>query len=296
MDLDLLRTFVVTMELASFTAAAKALGLSKQGVSRRIAALEAALGARLVDRSTRRFAPTEAGIAFHERVRHSLAELDEALTEVGSSHDQVRGTLGIAAPQLFSESFLAPLVMEYMAAHPGVSVQVWHVDADDSTVSSAADLVFGIGSPPVTSRRRMILAHGCNWCCASPDYLRARGVPAQPADLAGHSVVSYTRVTGPQSWKLIHDDGREETVRVIPRLSTNSAKLALMAVVQGFGIAHLPGFLARPEVAAGTLERVFPQWEIRMGASYVLYPDHTHLPAKIRTFLDLARERLGSAE
>lgn len=287
-----MQTFVAVADAGSFVRAADVLGMSKAAVSRHVGELEARLGVRLMNRTTRRQSLTEEGRVFLERCRDLLAEVDEAEAEITSRSSAASGLLRVNAPVTFGVRHLAPLWGEFMAAYPKVTLEVTLADRIVDLVDEGYDLAVRIATLPsstLVSRRlsttRMVL-------CASPRYLHEHGTPLHPAELAGHKVISYTYWSTRDEW---HFDGPrgEVSVRTRPCLHTNSGDTCRAAALAHQGVILQPTFLVGEDLAAGTLVELMPEYRsIELGI-YAVYPTRKHVSPKVRALIGFLAGRLG---
>jgi DNA-binding transcriptional LysR family regulator len=287
-----MQAFVRTAEAQSFTAAAQRLGLSKSIVSQRVADLEARLGVRLINRTTRRLSLTEAGTGFLAGAERALSEASEAEDRATRHGTELRGALRIAAPLSFALLHLQPAIFDFMAAHPSLEV---HIDLDDrhlDLIGGGWDMALRIGRLPDSSliARRLAVSHTV--CCATQDYLDRHGTPERPEDLERHECMLYSGVNRPDSWPFLID-GEWVPIAVRGRLITNNGDLILNSALAGHGVALLPSFLVGCQIAAGRLVRVLAGWPTKEAAIHAVYPPTRHLAARVRLFTDFLAERIG---
>lgn len=290
-----MRAFAAVAERGSFASAARALGISRAMASRHVQDLEAHLGARLLDRTTRRVAPTEAGRVYHERCAAILAELAEAESAIGALQARPSGRLRVNAPVSFGALHLAAAVADYMAAHPQVSIELVLNDRMVDLVEEGYDVAIRIGRLAPSSLVARRLAPCRLVACAAPSYLRRAGVPRAPADLAGHECLGYTYAPGRDTWRFVGPGGEEESVRVRGRLDCNNGDALRAAAVHGAGIVVLPVFIVGQDLAEGRLRRVLPRHEAPPIAIHAVRPQGRHLSAKVRSFIDFLVPRFGDA-
>lgn len=287
-----MQAFVRTAEAQSFTAAAQRLGLSKSIVSQRVADLEARLGVRLINRTTRRLSLTEAGAGFLTGAERALAEATEAEERATRHGTELRGALRIAAPLSFALLHLQPAIFDFMNAHPALEV---HIDLDDrhlDLIGGGWDMALRIGRLPDSSLIARRLAASHQICCATQAYLDRCGTPTRPEDLERHECMLYSGVNRPDSWPFLID-GEWVPINVRGRLVTNNGDLILNAALAGHGVALLPSFLVGCHVAQGKLVRVLADWSTKEAAIHAVYPPTRHLAARVRLFTDFLAERIG---
>jgi DNA-binding transcriptional LysR family regulator len=287
-----MQAFVRTAEAQSFTAAGQRLGLSKSIVSQRVADLEARLGVRLINRTTRRLSLTEAGLGFLAGAERALTEVADAEERATRDATELRGALRIAAPLSFALMHLQPAIFDFMAAHPALEV---HIDLDDrhlDLIAGGWDMAVRIGRLPDSSLIARRLAPSHTVCCATREYLDRHGTPTRPEQLAQHDCVLYSGSNRSDSWPFLID-GEWVPIEVHGRLVTNNGDLILNAVLAGHGIAVLPSFLVGCRIARGELVRVLADWPMKHGAIHAVYPPTRNLPARVRAFTDFLAERIG---
>lgn len=286
--------FARVVEAGSFTGAAARLGLSKSAVSKQIARLESHLGAQLLHRTTRRLSATEVGAALYERCAR-IAEEVEAAEEIASRlHAVPRGQLRVNAPVTFGHQHLGPCLADFLGRHPEVRLELTLNDRIIDLVEEGFDLAIRISSLTDSSLIARRLAPARRVLCAAPAYLQRRGVPMVPADLSAHACLIYTLEATPREWRFRHSSGGPtETVRIDGPLQANNGEVLLAAAISGLGIAMTPSFIAGPDIAAGRLVRLLPDYDDQFGGVYAVYPPARHLSPKVRAFVDFLAERFG---
>jgi DNA-binding transcriptional LysR family regulator len=286
--------FARVVDAGSFTAAAIQLGMSKSAVSKAIAALEDRLGARLLNRTTRRLALTEVGRAFYQRCARIVAEAEEA--ELAVTHLQVapRGTLRVNAPVSFGTLHLGPALADFLARYPELKVEIELTDRFVDLLEEGYDVAVRIASalPDSSLVARRITVNEAV-VCASPTYWRRHGRPRAPQDLTRHACITYAYNPNPHEWAFLDPDGRPLTVRVDGPLHTNNGDAALHAALAGLAVVRLPRFICAPDLAAGRLEAVLDDALPPPNGIYAIYPHSRHLSAKVRAFVDFLLERFG---
>lgn len=291
-DLEAVRVFVQVVQSASFTAAAKQLGLPKSTVSRRVAQLEAQLGVRLLHRTTRKLSLTDAGELYFSRASGVIMELEAAERDVLTMQASPRGRLRITAPADFSS--LAAVVSRFQSAHPEVEVFASMTQRRVDLVGEGFDLALRAGpldDSTLIARRLAMLRSGLY---ASPDYLAAHGEPTDTGGLSGHRLVLFSRRDNRGMWTLFDASGEATVVAVDAALAGDDYAYVHNAVLSGAGIGLLPFFIGQPSVAAGTLRRVLPGIEGPHAPLNAVYPSPQHLTPKVRAFIDFASEALDT--
>lgn len=290
-----MQVFAALAEEGSITGAAQLLGMTKQTVSRRLAALEDSLGVELARRTTRSLALTDIGRAYAERCREITRLADEANRAVASHLDQVSGVLRITADHTFGEAWLPGLIAAFLALHPAVEVEVLLTPRKLDLHEERIDVAFRIGAPPdVTTLAATRLGPAALWTVAAPDYLARRGTPHGLDDLADHACISVVPTLRQRGWP-VRDGDRLRIVSVAARLTVNGMVLGRRAALAGAGIAHLPAFAVQDDVHAGRLVRVLAAHAPEVGGIHVIYPHVRLLAPKVSEFVALAVERFAHA-
>ena len=284
-----MRALVAVVDTGSFVRAADALGLSKTAVSRLVAELEVRLGTRLLHRTTRKLSLTREGEVFHERCKQLLDGLAEAEAELTAHSGEVVGQLRINVPVTFGLLHLAPLWPAFMTMHPQLVLDVTLSDRLVDLVDEGYDLAVRIARLQTSSLVSRQLTSTRLILCASPQYLRRHGMPEHPSDLVQHAVISYTLMAMGEQWEFEGPQG-PVSIRVAPRMRTNSGDTCCAAAVQHQGIVLQPSFLVGAHLASGALVEVLPQYRsIELGV-YAIYPTRKHLTPKVRALIDFLVE------
>ncbi|WP_395349600.1 LysR family transcriptional regulator [Variovorax sp. UC122_21] len=296
LDLNDIAMFVQVVRHGSFAEAARRLGMPPNTVSRRIQQLEAQLGTRLMQRSTRKLTLTSAGRAFHERCAGAVDGLVEAGQELVTGSREPSGLVRVAATADFFDFFPMEWVADFLAAHPRVRVDFVLSDARADLIAEQIDVAFRGGAQPDSGYvGRKLLGPRTDGLVASPAYIAAHGAPATLQDLAQHDCVTAPHPSGRATWRLTGPDGEEE-VQVAGRFSGNTAQALRRAAVAGLGIALLPPSMGRLDVAAGRLVPVLPRYQRTGQGLTVLYPSRKHLPLAVSAFIAMVMEKLSTEE
>lgn len=288
-----IEAFVKVVEAHSFSEAARRLRLSKSVVSRQIAALESQLGVRLFHRTTRSMALTEAGRSYYERAARILTDLEDANLSVSQLQSAPRGRLRINAPMSFGFQHLAPALADFLFRYPEVEVDMTLTDRFVDLVDEGFDIAVRIGSLTDSSLVARRLAPIRRVICASPAYLRARGVPDTPDDLKAHDCLCNSNVSLVREWRFIRPDAQPWPVEVRGRLSANNGDTLKAAALKGLGLVNLPSFIVGSDLQAGTLVTVLDQYVAQNLSLNAVYPHSRHLSPKVRAFVDFLAERFG---
>lgn len=280
-----MRAFVAVVDAGSFVRAADALGLSKTAVSRLVGDLESRLGTRLLHRTTRRLSLTPEGEVFQERCRSLLEGVEAAEAELSTHASEVVGQLRINVPVTFGLLHLAPLWPAFMALHPRVVLDVTLSDRLVDLVDEGYDLAVRIAQLQTSSLVSRQLTSTRLVLCASPDYLSRHGTPAHLSDIAQHSVIGYTLLATGDQWAF-HGPQGPVSLKVTPRMRTNSGDTCCAAALQHLGIVLQPTFLVGPHLASGALVEILPEYRsIDLGV-HAVYPTRKHLTPKVRALID----------
>ncbi|MET3666554.1 LysR substrate-binding domain-containing protein [Caulobacter sp. 1776] len=297
-DLDVaeIAAFVALAEAGSFAAAAARLGRDPTIVSRRVQALEARLGVRLAERTTRQVALTEAGTAYLGRVRPLLEALEEANSEAAEiAHGDPQGRLRLSLPASFGRMWLAPLIAEFLEQHPRIRVEAEYTNRFVDLIGEGFDAAVRLGAladsrliaRKIASRRRML--------CAAPSYLARAGIPASPDDLERHACLIFTGKPNPNQWEFLRPDGGQWIVPVDGPLTCDDAEALVAAGVRGLGVVYANDWLVGRQLQAGSLVPILEDWSMAdEGAIYIVMPSRQGLPSKTRAFTDWLAVRLNA--
>ena len=291
---EALSLFLAIADAGGLAAAGRRLGRSPPAMTRALSALEARLGVRLADRSTRRFALTEAGRRLADRARRALAELDDALAEAAGEAREARGRLRVAAPLVFGRRHVAPLVASFLDAHRAVSIDLLLSDRSADLMEEGIDVAIRIGVQRDSTLTQRRLGSVGRLLLASPAYLARRGTPRDPAELAGHDLVVFASLAAPPEWRFVDATGSPLTMRPEARFAVNEAEAAVTAAVQGRGIVQTLSYQAADELADGRLVRLLRESEPPSIPVQLLFPPARPMPARLRAFLDEVAPRLAA--
>jgi DNA-binding transcriptional LysR family regulator len=287
-DLVDVLSFVRVVETGSFARAAERMALSKPVLSRRVARLEAQLGARLLTRSARGARPTDIGQSYFARAAGVLAELESAQEVVAQAVTQIAGPIRLSGPISFGIAHLNTALADFAKLHPKVELDVHLEDRAVDLAEGGYDLAVRIGnlSDSALIARRIAPVHKV--VVGSPDYLERRGRPLRPADLTDHDILLYTNET----WRFRGADGWEAP-RISPVLRTNSGDMLFQAAEAGLGLCLLPSFIAAPGIERRTLEGVLRDYDPGHGALHAVMPPGRAATARVRALVDFLVARFG---
>lgn len=287
--------FLATVDHQGFTAAEQALGRDGSILSRRVTTLEKRLGVRLLERTTRRIALTEAGEAYYRRMRLALQTMGEIERETAEAAPSIRGLLRLSLPSTFGRMWIAPILSQFLSAHPDLSVETRYEDRYVDLVAESFDVAVRIGELGDSRLIARKLASTRRMLCASPDYLAARGNPSSPGELADHNCLGFVRLASHPVWHL-HDGTRSAPIRISGPLMTDDADSLIRAAGAGLGIAMVSDWLAGPELRRGELVPVLPGWTVAADeAIYIVHPSAHLVPAKTRAFVDWLAGKMAEA-
>lgn len=288
-----MRAYRRVVELRSFSAAARDLGASNAATSRQIAWLEERLGARLIERTTRRLAITPEGEAYYARCVRVLDDIDEAEQAVGRGATSAHGVLRLNAPLAFAQPELAEILCDFVRKHPGIELDVTLDDAFVDLVEEGVDLAIRI-TTHLSSASSLVahkLARTRVVVVGAPKLLRKHGTPTSPSDLARFPCIEYSLSPFRGEWRF-GDDERPTRVPIRGPLRVNKGEVQRHAALAGVGLAFLPRFYVEAELASGALREVLADVPRKSTFVHAVYPKQRHVPVRVRTFIDFLRQRL----
>lgn len=293
-DLNDMLYFAEVVEQGGFAAAGRSLGLPKSRLSRRVAELEARLGVRLLQRTTRKLSLTEVGAIY---LRHCSAMRDEALAAadaVAQMQTEPRGTLRISCPVTLAQSSLGYLVPRYLARYPQVKVDMRVTNRAVDLLEEGIDIALRV-RPSLDDSGSLVvkqLGASCSYLLASPELLRRQGAPATPEDLKNLDTVAMSSSDGRGTWELVGPQGQEFVLQHQPRYVADDLQTLKLAVLAGTGMSFLPDMLSKAELQARLLVPVLPGWALRPGMLHAVFPSRRGQVPAVRSFLDFLGEHL----
>lgn len=289
-----LAVFAKVVEFESFSRAAEDLGLSKSSVSKQVAALEERLGARLLNRTTRRLSVTNAGARLFERCRSIVAEVEAAELEAGQLHSRPTGVLRVTAGMSLGHLHLAPALSAFLAAYPELGMELALNDRIVDLIDEGYDVALRIGELETSSMMQRRLTDIRIVTVASPDYLTRHGEPRHPSELVDHACISYSYVWAGGAWRFKIPD-RSHRVRITPRIQVNNGDAMARMAEAGTGITQLPSFLLHAGLRDGKLKPILADFEPPPLGLHAIYPPSRNLSVKVRVFIDfLAKHFAGT--
>jgi DNA-binding transcriptional LysR family regulator len=287
-----MQAFVRVVETGSFSAAARALSMGQPAISKTVAQLELRLGVRLLMRSTRGLAPTEAGQSFYERAKRSIEEADGAEAVARDAGKGLTGRLRISAGVTFARLHIVPHLPKFLAAHPGLTMDVLLDDRIVDLIEEGVDIALRMGalvdSTSLTARKLASCGHHV---LGTPAYFARSGVPATPAELAGHAAVVYTQ-QGPRTW-CFRQGATEVPVSISGPLRMSAAEGVRAAVLADIGLTITSAWMFGPELASGAVQRVLTEWSLPPLDLWAVYPTGRMPSAKARAFAAFVEAELN---
>jgi DNA-binding transcriptional LysR family regulator len=294
-DFEALAIFAKVVELRSFAATATELTLSTATVSKAVSRLEERLGARLFNRTSRRIALTDAGRTLAVRAAQLLADGELAESEALAQSATPRGLVRLAVPMTYGTNTLAPLLPEFLAAYPEVSIDLSLSDATVDLIGEGFDAAIRIASLPDSSLIARRLCGMPRYIVASPAYFAKHGRPTHPMHLAQHQCLGYTYLSTPGVWHFTNAAGEQASVRPAGPLRVNNGEALMPALIAGLGIGDLPDFIVGEALASGQLEAVLQDWSQSISGVYLVTPPGGPRPARVEVLLEFLATRLSAA-
>ena len=293
-DLNDLYYFAMVVDHGGFAAAERALGIPKSRLSRRISQLEADLGVRLLQRSTRRFAVTDVGTSVYRHAQTMLAEAQAAREVVDRLSAQPRGVVRVSVPVSLAQQEIPALLPDFLALYPDVRVQLLVSNRRFDLINEGVDVALRVRTRLEDDGSLVLRSFGPiqSLLVASPKYLDGMGRPKTPDDLAGHVTLNMSEDDHSQRWHLHGPGGAQATVELKPRVAGFDFPLLRSLARRGVGITLLPENLCAPQIHAGELEVVLPDWRLPDGICHAVFASRRGLLPAVRVFIDFLAERL----
>lgn len=285
--LDGVVIFAQVIDSGSFTNAAEATGRSTSYISKEINKLEARLGVRLLNRTTRSISLTPEGELYYRQGQNIIADAQQIELQLAGQQQEPQGRLKVSCPVSFGLSRVRPILASYMSQNPKVTVELELDDRMVDVVSEGFDVVFRASDQLEDSSlisRKIISSRGIT--LASPDYLKIHGTPKHPAELSQHKTITFSRLKNHSLWRFIDQNGKETEVKVSSHVLTNSAEMELALCVAGQGITRLPLFNLNGEIERSELVELFGDYIPHKIDVFLLYPSRKHMSSKVRSFID----------
>ncbi|UYV16708.1 LysR family transcriptional regulator [Porphyrobacter sp. ULC335] len=285
-----MRVFMRIAETGGFAEAARQLNTSPPAVTRAVAALEDAIGTRLLTRTTRSVKLTEAGARYVEDCRNILAAIEEAEAAAAGLYATPSGTLTVTSSVMFGQIYIMPVMTEFLDRHPQVSGRLLLLDRIVNLVDEGVDVAIRIGRLPDSSYSAVRVGSVRRVVCGSPAYFKKHGMPRTPADLANHRIVAATGAWPSLEWRFGRD--AHITVNVKPALLSNSNEATISAARSGWGLTRALSYQVGPDLAKGSLQIVLEDFEQPPLPVHIVHAGGRNASAKVRAFIDFARDRL----
>lgn len=284
--------FARIVETGSFSKASADLGITQPTATKHVAALEAKLGARLLNRNTRGVSPTEIGALYYEKCKAIQHELDEADNLAALLQSKVGGQLRISTSVAFGRRIATPLALRFMRAHPQIHIDLSFDDRYVNLVEQGVDVALRMGRLADSALGARYLGTNPWLTAAAPAYLAERGSPRVPGDLAQHACLIYSSVQGDDRWSFTGPSGEEASVPVTGPLRSNNLSAVLSACRAGMGLAVLPWYVARESVADGSIVPVLTDQTLPSQELHAVFPSPKLVPGKVRSFIEFLKTEL----
>lgn len=281
-----MEAFANVVDQGGFTDAAKKMGISKSAVSKHVSSLEARLGARLLNRTTRRVSPTEIGLAYYDRARRVLNDAGEADALVTLMQSEPSGLLRVSVATDFGVNHLSPVLSAFLEEFPDITVNMVLNNRFVELISEGYDLAVRIGDLEDSTLRARKLTETTKRMIASPAYFARYGRPKKIDDLNTHKLLHYSNQGAGNVWKITAPSGEKRHIRTAGWLSVNDGQSLLNAAISGLGIAYLPSYLYADAMARGLVEDAIPNLPMEMQGIYAVYPPGRFTQPKVRAFID----------
>ncbi len=288
-----MQVYVAVVDGGSFVHAAERFDTSTASISRQVSSLEEHLGARLLQRTTRRLSMTEPGRAFYERAQQILTDVAETEAVIGSETTKPGGLLRVSVPLSYGLQAFSRILPDFRMRYPGLKMDIDLSDRTVDLVNEGIDVAVRIGASPSQNLIARKIAPVRIVVCASPEYLAQRGTPQTPEQLAGHDTLAYSLLATGDTWSFHGPNGEEQSVRIEPTVHANNGDLLRQLAVAGGGIISQPDFIVAEDLASGALVPLLEDWKRGESHIYAVYLSRKFLSPKVRVFIDYLVERLG---
>ncbi|MBF0266106.1 MAG: LysR family transcriptional regulator [Gammaproteobacteria bacterium] len=286
-----MNTFIRVVEAGSISGAADRLSIAKSAVSRRLKELEGHLGVELFHRTTRKMNLTDTGRAFYHQSVRIIEDTLEAELSTSQAHGTLKGSLKIALPSSFGLMHMGPAINEFLQSNPLIEFDLDFNDREVDLMQEGFDLAIRIAKLPDSSLIARRLAPIKTIICASPDYLKQKGLPKHPAELVNHQCLVYNLISDYEYWSFADSDGKDIKTKIHPYLKASTGEFLKEASVTGLGIIQVPTFIIYKEIENGTLIPILQNFEIETINAYAIYPQTRHLSQRVRAFVDFLINR-----
>jgi DNA-binding transcriptional LysR family regulator len=283
--------FTAVVELGSFSEASRKLGITKSAVSKRISALEHHLGAKLIQRTTRKLSLTEAGEQYYSYIHKAKSLVDEGEDAIASLQGTPRGQLKVSIPMVFGQLYIAPLLSEFLLRFPDIKLNLSMDDNVVDLVKDGLDMVLRIGVLPDSNLVARKLSRCRSVLCGTPGYFEKHGEPNILSDLKQHNCLYYSYFRSGMEWAF---DGPNGPERIKPEgnIQINNSNVLKQLMLDDVGICQMPLFIVEQELSSGALVTTLQQYRLPEHGIYAVYPQRAFLPAKLKVFLEYLEEKL----
>ncbi|MCC6303920.1 MAG: LysR family transcriptional regulator [Rhodobacteraceae bacterium] len=288
-----MEAFAMVVDQGGFTDAAKKMGISKSAVSKHISALEARLGARLLNRTTRRVSPTEIGLAYYDRARRVLTDAGEADALVTAMQSAPSGLRRLSVATDFGVTLLSPVLGDFLREHPSITLNMVLNNRYVELISEGFDMAIRMGELEDSSLRARKITDTTRRMVAAPSYFGQHGRPLRIDDLNDHRLLHYSSQASGNVWRITAPSGEKRQVRSAGWLTVNDGQSLLHAAIAGLGIAFLPSFLYHAALREGLVEEVMPDLPVEIVGIYAIYPPGRFTQPKVRAFIDFLVTRFA---
>ncbi|MCL1049152.1 LysR family transcriptional regulator [Shewanella abyssi] len=286
--------FAQVVKSGGFSAAAEAMGHSTSYISKEVNKLEARLGVRLLNRTTRSIGLTPEGDAYYQQCQQLISDAELAVGLITQHDVSPRGVLKLSCPVGFAQNHLKPIISEYLQRYPNVSLELDLSDKRTDVIADGYDLAIRASSQLDESSLICRKIYSCKaYTVASKEYISRHGKPYHPRELTNHNGICYSNMKMPSRWDYVDNEGKSFFVDVRPKILCNNGQMQIALVLEGHGVARLPSFYMQAELQNNQLEVLFDNFPAVNVDVFVIYPSRKHLSPKVRAFIDLAAERLG---
>jgi DNA-binding transcriptional LysR family regulator len=295
-DLNTLFYYAKVVEHGGFAAAGRALGMPKSTLSRRVALLEEQLGIRLLQRSSRRFAPTDVGQIFYRHCVAMIVEAQAAQEAVDETRAEPRGTIRVTCPISLTQSHVSAMIARFLSANPQVRIHLSATNRQVDVIEEGVDVALRVRFPPLENTELVMrkLADSVQLLVAHPALLDRIGRPEMPEELRRFDTLDLIRGIPRHRWDMMGPDGAEAQIDFDPRYVSDDLAALREAALAGLGIVQLPEFMVRDQIAAGNLEAVLPRWSLRAGIIHAVIPSRRGLAHAVRSFIDFLVEEFAA--
>ncbi|MGD8110438.1 LysR substrate-binding domain-containing protein [Vibrio sp. TRT 17S01] len=295
MNLNDIKVFIYVVEAGSFAAASKTLEMPSTTVSRKVQMLEAALGVKLLHRSTRKLSLTEEGLLYFQRCRQHLAALEEANEWIQETQQEPKGKIRITSPVDFAIKYVHPWIVDFIDRYPNVAVELDTSDEYVNMIEDRVDIAFRSGTLSDSSLIARRLGPKQNVCCASPEFLKTIGNIVVPEDLEQVGCIVYGKSLAQARWHFIKG-GQSIHIPVSGKYATNSMKLVVEAALEGVGIAYVPITLINAYLKSGQLVQVLADYDTPKSNMFIIYQSHRYMAKPVRLFIDHVMNKVTQAD